>query len=227
MQAEQYVSVLVFSKLCIDTCGAKPQHGTLPEVFFLLPHLAICSTIAVIYHSSGMLMLWDNIIHSGLQHLSFLHHLPAFMACWPSTASNIIVTQSHHICLCSDRSALLWLRSWPDACAAEQGKASSSHLEVFSTRPDTLFGATYMVVAPEHALLQQLTTDGQQQQVQAYVAAAGAKSDLERTELQKVKTGVFTGARPSSCRHMCKVVQSMAWHAPCLARSRDVNLCFG
>lgn len=114
-----------------------------------------------------------------------------------------------------------------DACAAEQGKASSSHLEVFTTRPDTLFGATYMVVAPEHALLQQLTTDGQQQQVQAYVAAAGAKSDLERTELQKVKTGVFTGARPSSCRHMCKVVRSMAWHAPCLARSRDVNLCFG
>ena len=50
-----------------------------------------------------------------------------------------------------------------------------------------------MVVAPEHPLLPQLTTEKQRGEVEAYVAAAGAKSDLERTELQKQKTGIFTG----------------------------------
>ena len=66
-------------------------------------------------------------------------------------------------------------------------------LKVYTTRPDTLFGVTYMVLAPEHPLVQQLTTPKQQQAVQQYVAAAGAKSDLERTELQKEKSGVSTG----------------------------------
>ena len=67
---------------------------------------------------------------------------------------------------------------------------------MFTTRPDTLFGATYLVVAPEHALLGALASDAQRPAVDAYVAAAAAKSDLERTELQKRKTGVFTGAAP-------------------------------
>ena len=66
-------------------------------------------------------------------------------------------------------------------------------LKVYTTRPDTLFGVTYMVLAPEHPLVQQLTTPEQQQAVQQYVAAAGGKSDLERTELQKEKSGVSTG----------------------------------
>ncbi len=67
-------------------------------------------------------------------------------------------------------------------------------IEVYTTRPDTLFGATYMVLAPEHALVAEITTDAQRAEVQAYVDAAARKSDLERTELQKEKTGVFTGA---------------------------------
>ena len=75
------------------------------------------------------------------------------------------------------------------------GSSSAFSLEVFTTRPDTIFGATYMVVAPEHPQLQQMTTDAQQAAVSEYVAAAARKSDLERTELQKgQKTGVFTGA---------------------------------
>ncbi len=66
-------------------------------------------------------------------------------------------------------------------------------IKVFTTRPDTLFGATYMVLAPEHALVAKLTTPAQKAAVAAYAAAAGNKSDLERTELQKDKTGVATG----------------------------------
>lgn len=69
-----------------------------------------------------------------------------------------------------------------------------SKVEVFTTRPDTLWGATFMVVAPEHPLLGDLTTDGQRGEVEAYVAAASAKSELDRTDLAKDKTGVFTGS---------------------------------
>lgn len=67
-------------------------------------------------------------------------------------------------------------------------------ITVFTTRPDTLFGATYLVLAPEHPLISQLTTDAQRDAVQKYVSEAARKSDLERTELQKEKTGVFTGS---------------------------------
>jgi len=66
-------------------------------------------------------------------------------------------------------------------------------LNVFTTRPDTLFGATYMVVAPEHDLLDAITTEAQSDAVEAYKQRAMEKSELERTELQKEKTGVFTG----------------------------------
>jgi leucyl-tRNA synthetase len=65
---------------------------------------------------------------------------------------------------------------------------------VYTTRPDTLFGATYMVLAPEHPLVSQITSAEQQVDVQAYVQACATKSDLERGELNKEKTGVFTGA---------------------------------
>ncbi len=65
---------------------------------------------------------------------------------------------------------------------------------VFTTRPDTLFGATYCVLAPEHPLLAEITTAGQRAAVEAYVAAAAQKTDLDRTDLAKSKTGVFTGA---------------------------------
>ncbi|GLC35478.1 hypothetical protein PLESTB_000203000 [Pleodorina starrii] len=70
----------------------------------------------------------------------------------------------------------------------------ASSLTVFTTRPDTLFGATYLVLAPEHPLVGQLATPEQAAAVQSYVEAAARKSDLERTELQKDKTGVATGS---------------------------------
>ncbi|PHF51918.1 leucine--tRNA ligase [Bacillus toyonensis] len=65
---------------------------------------------------------------------------------------------------------------------------------VFTTRPDTLFGATYCVLAPEHALVAEITTAEQKEAVEAYINSVKMKSDLERTELAKEKTGVFTGA---------------------------------
>ena len=67
-------------------------------------------------------------------------------------------------------------------------------ITVFTTRPDTLFGATYMVLAPELPLVDAITTPGQRAAVAAYKAAVARKSDLERTELGREKTGVFTGA---------------------------------
>jgi leucyl-tRNA synthetase len=66
--------------------------------------------------------------------------------------------------------------------------------EVYTTRPDTLFGATYMVLSPEHPLVEKLTTPEQKAAVLAYIEEAAKKSDLERTDLAKTKTGVFTGA---------------------------------
>ena len=67
-------------------------------------------------------------------------------------------------------------------------------IEVYTTRPDTLFGATYMVLSPEHPLVPTLTTEGQRQEVEDYVTFAATKSDLERTDLAKEKTGVFSGS---------------------------------
>ena len=67
-------------------------------------------------------------------------------------------------------------------------------LRVYTTRPDTLFGATYMVVAPEHPFVERLTTPDQADAVRAYCDQAAAKSDMERTELAKTKTGVFSGS---------------------------------
>ncbi len=66
--------------------------------------------------------------------------------------------------------------------------------KVFTTRPDTLFGATYCVLAPEHELVEKITTSDKKDDVTNYIKMAASKSDLERTELNKEKTGVFTGA---------------------------------
>lgn len=71
---------------------------------------------------------------------------------------------------------------------------SDQNFTVFTTRPDTLFGATYCVLAPEHKLVEQITTAEQRQAVEAYLEKVKMKSDLERTDLAKEKTGVFTGA---------------------------------
>lgn len=70
----------------------------------------------------------------------------------------------------------------------------SNVIRVFTTRPDTLFGATYMVLSPEHRLVDIIITPEQQAAVKAYQEAAARKSDFERTETAKKKTGVFTGA---------------------------------
>ncbi len=71
---------------------------------------------------------------------------------------------------------------------------SKETITVFTTRPDTLYGATYMVLSPEHKLVSQITTPAQHEAVQQYQQFAATKSDLERTELAKEKTGVWTGA---------------------------------
>ncbi len=75
-----------------------------------------------------------------------------------------------------------------------QIEGSNEEIRVFTTRPDTLFGATYMVLSPEHKLLSQITTAEQKIALEDYKTFASGKSDLERTELAKEKTGVFTGA---------------------------------
>ena len=71
-------------------------------------------------------------------------------------------------------------------------------IRVFTTRPDTLFGATYVVLAPEHPLVARITSNEQAGQVKAYREAAARKSDFERTEIAKKKTGVFTGSYASN-----------------------------
>src|SRR5262249_19088983 len=75
---------------------------------------------------------------------------------------------------------------------AIQGSQSKSLIRVFTTRPDTLFGATYLVLAPEHKLVDLVTTADQREVVRRYQVEVSKKSDLERTELAKDKTGVFT-----------------------------------
>jgi leucyl-tRNA synthetase len=72
--------------------------------------------------------------------------------------------------------------------------AGGIYIHVFTTRPDTLFGATYMVLAPEHHLVDGIVSDEQRDAVDSYRSLVSTKSDLERTELAKEKTGVFTGA---------------------------------
>jgi leucyl-tRNA synthetase len=100
--------------------------------------------------------------------------------------------------------------NWPDSTkrmqAAWIGRSEGAELEfalektgigglkVFTTRPDTLFGCTYMVLSPEHALVEALTTADRKGAVDAYRKQAASKSDLERTDLAKEKTGVFTGS---------------------------------
>ncbi len=73
-------------------------------------------------------------------------------------------------------------------------KPDETVLRIYTTRPDTLFGATYMVIAPEHPLVEKLTAPEQREAVAAYCEQAARKSDLDRTDLAKEKTGVFTGA---------------------------------
>ena len=73
-------------------------------------------------------------------------------------------------------------------------ESGAGNIEVYTTRPDTLFGATYMVLAPEHPLVEKITTPEMRSAIDGYRESARHKSDLERTDLAKEKTGVFTGA---------------------------------
>jgi leucyl-tRNA synthetase len=88
-------------------------------------------------------------------------------------------------------------RNWigkSDGAEVDFALESGQTIRVYTTRPDTLFGATYMVLSPEHALVETITTPVQKQAVDDYRAQAARKSDFERTELAKKKTGVWTGA---------------------------------
>ncbi len=78
--------------------------------------------------------------------------------------------------------------------ADKDGKPTENKLTVYTTRCDTLFGATYMVVSPEHKIISKITTAEQEAAVKAYQEEAAKKSDLERTDLAKDKTGVFSGS---------------------------------
>lgn len=101
------------------------------------------------------------------------------------------------------------LVDWPDSIKEMQrnwiGRSVGANVEfkvagtdktytIFTTRPDTLFGATYSVLAPELDLVQEITTPEQKAAVEAYIEETAKKSDLKRTDLAKEKTGVFTGA---------------------------------
>lgn len=78
--------------------------------------------------------------------------------------------------------------------ADKDGKPTDKNLTVYTTRCDTLFGATYMVVSPEHKIIPDITTSEQEEVVKKYQEEAAKKSDLERTDLAKDKTGVFSGS---------------------------------
>jgi leucyl-tRNA synthetase len=87
-----------------------------------------------------------------------------------------------------------WIGKSEGATVSFQVPSVNDHINIYTTRPDTLFGATYMVLAPEHALVEKITTSEQLLKVKDYQRLAASKSDLDRTELSKEKTGVFTGS---------------------------------
>ena len=86
-----------------------------------------------------------------------------------------------------------WIGKSTGANVVFQMSDSNEKIEVYTTRPDTLFGATYMVLSPEHKLVRTITTDLHKIEVEAYIEKSSKMSDLERTSLNKEKTGAFTG----------------------------------
>jgi leucyl-tRNA synthetase len=87
-----------------------------------------------------------------------------------------------------------WIGRSEGAIVTFHVEGVEDRIRVFTTRPDTLFGATYVVLAPEHPLVDRITTEAERHAVTEYKEKVAAKSDLERTDLAKEKTGVFTGA---------------------------------
>lgn len=96
----------------------------------------------------------------------------------------------------ASRSSILDFAGWKEQRAKSGYPVSpeANVLRIYTTRPDTLYGATYMVVAPEHPIVDRITTTQQRAAVDAYRTKSALKSDLDRTDLAKEKTGVFTGA---------------------------------
>ncbi len=88
----------------------------------------------------------------------------------------------------------VWIGKSEGATVKFNVDGAKEFIEVFTTRPDTLFGATYMVLAPEHKLVDVIATSDKKAEIEKYRATCALKSDLERTELNKDKSGVFTGA---------------------------------
>ncbi|MEM9157909.1 MAG: leucine--tRNA ligase [Verrucomicrobiota bacterium] len=87
-----------------------------------------------------------------------------------------------------------WIGRSIGATARFQLDGFDESLEVYTTRPDTIMGATYMVISPEHPFVDKLTVADKKDEVDTYIKTAAGKSDLERTDLAKEKTGVFTGS---------------------------------
>ncbi|WP_281673328.1 leucine--tRNA ligase [Staphylococcus auricularis] len=87
-----------------------------------------------------------------------------------------------------------WIGRSEGAKVKFNGAEHDAQIEVFTTRPDTIFGTTFLVLSPEHTLVNEITTEEQAEAVKAYQEEAAKKSDLERTGLAKEKSGVFTGA---------------------------------
>lgn len=86
-----------------------------------------------------------------------------------------------------------WIGKSTGANVVFQMSDSNEKIEVYTTRPDTLFGATYMVLSPEHKLVRTITSDSHKVEIEAYIEKSSKMSDLERTSLNKEKTGAFTG----------------------------------
>ncbi len=107
---------------------------------------------------------------------------------WPEA----IKAQQRHWIGKSEGAEVVFSIYQPDTSGGSGGQIF--RIPVFTTRPDTLFGATYMVLSPEHPSVRKISSDDQRKAVEKYISEASTKSDLARTELNKDKTGVFTGA---------------------------------
>jgi len=113
-----------------------------------------------------------------------------------STGAEVDFFIGTNTCATGSASATSDFKSWKSqrATSGFPRKPGDEVLRIYTTRPDTLFGATYMVIAPEHPFVDRLTIAGQKDAVKSYCEQAAAKSDLDRTELAKGKSGVFTGS---------------------------------
>ncbi len=87
-----------------------------------------------------------------------------------------------------------WIGKSQGAMISFKVDSSSEEIKVFTTRPDTLFGATYLVISPEHSIVEKITSDTCKDEIEKYILKSSLKSDLHRTDLNKNKTGAFTGA---------------------------------